>query len=297
MWLCPKCAHAARFPDPHEPWPVGWTCAACGYAITHREGIPCLAPDLADSDAGFDPDLFEKLAQVEEQNFWFVNRARLIAHLLRLHCSACREFLEIGCGTGSVLLALRQRFAGVSLVGSELHLRGLAVARRRLGGDATLLQMDARKIPAAGQFDVIGAFDVLEHIPEDERVLAAIRDALKPAGWLIAAVPQHPWLWSPADEVAHHVRRYARGELEGKLQAAGFRVVASTSFNAVLLPLMAASRLRLRASPNPDPMSEMQIGRSLNKALGSVLALEVLLTSMGVRWPIGGSRFVVAQAR
>lgn len=295
MWLCPKCAHPVRFPDPCKPWPLGWKCGTCADVIAHREGIPCLAPDLIDSSAGFDTDLFEELAQFEESNFWFVNRARLIAHLLRQHCPACREFLEIGCGTGSVLLALRKQLPRVSLVGSELHLRGLAVARRRLGDDAMLLQMDARKIPATGQFDVIGAFDVLEHIAEDQIVLAEIRNALKPGGSLIIAVPQHPWLWSPADETARHVRRYARGEIERKLRAAGFHIVRSTSFNAVLLPLMAVSRLRLRLSRNPQPISELQIGGRLNKILGSALALEVFLTSIGVRWPVGGSRFVVAR--
>lgn len=295
MWLCPKCGSTGEFPDPARPWPVGWTCRTCAEAIEIREGVPCLAPDLIESSVGFDADLFEDLAKVEESNFWFVNRAELIGRLLQQHCPECRALLELGCGTGSVLLALHKRLPGVVLTGSELHLRGLSVARRRLGSSATLLQMDARKIPATDHFDAIGAFDVLEHIAEDEVVLAQIHKALKPGGVLLVAVPQHPWLWSPADEVARHVRRYARGEIERKLETAAFRVVHTTSFNALLLPLMAASRLRQRLSRDAQPMTELQVGGLLNKSLAAALALEVFLTSKGMRWPVGGSRFVVAR--
>lgn len=75
---------------------------------------------------------------------------------------------------------------------------------------AACAQMDARAIPAEAVFDLIGAFDVIEHIEEDEAALAAIHRALAPGGVAIIAVPQHPWLWSEADDVAHHARRYSR---------------------------------------------------------------------------------------
>src|ERR1700687_2990689 len=145
MWCCPSCRHAANFNDARQPWPQGWTCGACNFVVPHSDGIPCLAPELADTSVGFDPKLFETLAGLEERNFWFVNRARLIASLLRKHFPRSRNFLEIGCGTGSVLLALCDARPQLTLAGSELHCRGLAFARRRLGPDALLLQMDARK--------------------------------------------------------------------------------------------------------------------------------------------------------
>jgi SAM-dependent methyltransferase len=174
----------------------------------------------------------------------------------------------------------------------------MGFARRRLGDGVTLVQMDARRIPAREEFDVTGAFNVDEHIREDEAVLAEIRAALKPAGGAIISVPQHPWLWSPADDAALHQRRYARGELEAKLERAGLRILHSTSFNTLLLPLMLASRtlMNLRARrTKPDALAEFNIALSLNRALSAVLRLEVELISAGMRWPLGGSRFVVAQ--
>jgi SAM-dependent methyltransferase len=267
--------------------------------VPHRGGFACTAPALAEGSHGFDAELFKKLVRFEETNFWFVSRAKLIVRLIKSHFPDVRNLLEIGCGTGSVLLALRREFANADLLGSELNLQGLAFARQRLDPSVSLLQMDAQNIPATSMFDVIGAFDVIEHIEDDEKVLRSIAVALRPGGVSVIAVPQHRWLWSQEDEAAHHVRRYARGELEEKLARAGFTILRSTSFNAILLPLMVASRLKLRLQSwrgvTAEPLSEMEIGGRLNKLLTLALSLEVFLTGCGFSWPAGGSRFVVAR--
>ena len=159
--------------------------------------------------------------------------------------------------------------------------------------------MDARNVPVIEQFDVIGVFDVIEHIADDQRVLDQIYAALKPNGGVVIAVPQHPWLWSQADMDAHHQRRYRGRELEAKLINAGFRIHYSTSFNALLLPLMIASRmtatLRVGRGAKPVPLAELAIPSWLNGILSLLLRLEVLVTLAGVRWPFGGSRLVVAR--
>jgi SAM-dependent methyltransferase len=298
MWCCPKCRSAAEFADP-RPWPQGWTCSRCGFALTHRNGIACLGPQISDTAAGFDPALFDILAKFEETSFWFVNRARLIVLLLKRYFPHAGNLLEIGCGTGSVLLALRTAFPQLELAGSELFPQGLEFARKRLNSSVLLLQMDARAIPAISEFDVIGAFDVLEHIGEDERVMRQIYAALKPGGGTIIAVPQHPWLWSPTDDAARHQRRYFRGELESKLQTAGFRIRHSTSFMSLLVPAMIVSRiwlnLKARCGMKLDPLSELQVPAWLNRTFSAIVRLEVALTSAGIKWPLGGSRFVVAQ--
>lgn len=299
MWCCPKCLSPVVFSDPHRPWPPHSACDTCGFAAPLVDGIPCLAPELADSPLGSDLQHFSTLVKFEQSNFWFVNRARLITALIQKHFPRACDFFGIGRGTGSVLLALRTALPQLILAGSDLHSCGLAFARERLGPGVALLQMDARRIAARGQFDVIGAFDVIEHVAEDEQVLSEIFAALKPGGGTIIAVPQHPWLWSPEDDAAFHQRRYERGELESKLQKAGFRVWNSTSFNCMLVPLTVASRLvmilRARHGIGHEPLAELKIGDQLNRALSSVLRLEVILTCGGLRWLVGGSRFVVAQ--
>ena len=107
------------------------------------------------------------------------------------------------------------------LFGSEYLEEGLVYARQRVP-TAEFTQMDARCIPYESELDAIGAFDVLEHIEEDEAVLQQIYKALKPGGFVFITVPQHHWLWSAVDEYACHVRRYGANELHEKVRQGGF---------------------------------------------------------------------------
>jgi SAM-dependent methyltransferase len=281
----------------NEPiWPSAWACPKCGHVVQLTETIPTFAPELADTVTGFDPKSFEELAQLEAGHFWFRARNQLIVGLANRVFPLAQRFLEIGCGTGFVLSALAEARSWERLAGSELHPSGLAHARRRLPRRVEFVQMDARNIPAAAVFDLTGAFDVIEHIPEDETVLRGLRAATETGGGTIITVPQHPWLWSRADEVAHHQRRYRRGELESKLRRNGFAVLFSSSFTALLLPLMAASRLKRGTAGTKEDAYEFRINPGINRLMFEVLRAEVGLTLAGVPWPAGGSRVVVARA-
>lgn len=259
------------------------------------DGFPAYAPALARQGSGYDPAAFERLAELEAGNFWFTGRNALITWAVRRHLDAPRAILEVGCGTGFVLGALRKAFPGARLTGSELFVVGLEVARARAPG-AELVQMDARDIPFTGAFDVVGAFDVLEHIEEDQAVLDQIHQTLVPGGLAVVAVPQHRWLWSPADEHAHHVRRYTSEDLHRKLEDANFDVLMSTSYMTLLLPLMAFARLRDRRCVRAyDPFAELRVPGWTNRLLGAVFGLERILIRSGLRLPVGGSRLVVAR--
>jgi len=195
-----------------------------------------------------------------------------------------------------VLSGLRSAYPKARLSGSEIFLSGLRFAKTRLP-DVTLMQMDARAIPFTAHFDAIGAFDVLEHIEQDEAVLAQIHAALKPGGHLIATVPQHRWLWSAMDDYAFHFRRYTARELQDKCTAAGFEVVRSTSFVSFLLPAMLAARLGKRDVDleTLDSTAELRINPVLNTLFYGIMRLEALLIRLGLNFPAGGSRLVIAK--
>lgn len=271
-------------------------CPSCGAAPATIDGFRAYAPALAQASQGFKEVFFEGLARIEADSFWFRGRNRLIIWALQRSCPPALSFLEIGCGTGYVISGVAEAFPHATLKGSEIFTRGLAFAKQRLP-DSELFQMDARAIPYRGEFDAIGAFDVLEHIAEDEHVLAEVHSALKPGGVLLASVPQHPWLWSRTDDWACHVRRYQRGELERKARAAGFTVLLSTSFVTTLLPAMLASRLVQRHAPAAefDPIAEFKIPSALNGLFYGCLLAELQAIRLGVRLPVGGSRFLVAR--
>lgn len=245
---------------------------------------------------GFKSHYFKELAELEAGNFWFRARNKFILFALHKYSPELKSFLEIGCGTGFVISAISKRFPKSKLSGSEYLEEGLVYARQRLP-DAEFTQMDARFIPYESEFAAIGAFDVLEHIEEDEVVLQQIFKALIPGGSVFITVPQHRWLWSAVDEYACHVRRYSVNDLHNKVCMAGFEMIRSTSFVSTLLPAMYLSRLmqRNKMDVKMDTMAELRINPILNKIFEWMLSFELLMIRIGVNLPFGGSRLIIAR--
>jgi len=245
---------------------------------------------------GFNLQYFKKLAELEAGNFWFRARNKLILWALHKYSPALKSFLEVGCGTGFVTLAISKQFSEARLFGIEYLEEGLLYARQRVP-NAVFTQMDARCIPYKSALDAIGAFDVLEHIAEDEVVLQQICKALKPKGVVFITVPQHRWLWSAVDEYSCHVRRYSANELSQKVCSAGFEIIRSTSFVSTLLPAMYFSRVlkRRKIGVSIDAIAELRINPILNKLFEGLLNLELGIIRAGIDLPMGGSRLIVAR--
>lgn len=271
-------------------------CPGCDFFPIVVDGFDSYAPDFAHEGGGFKENYFSDLANLEEANFWFQTRNELILWALEKYSPNFQYFLEVGCGTGYVLKGISKKFPHSTLLGSEIFVAGLSFAAARLPL-VKLIQMDARNIPFENEFDVIGAFDVLEHIKEDEIVLTHMCEALKSKGLIFITVPQHAWLWSATDEYAQHERRYAASDIHLKIETAGFRILRSTSFITSLLPAMMIARLRQKKVLDHefDAAAELKISPLLNSFFYRILSTELALIKKGVNLPVGGSRLVVAQ--
>jgi SAM-dependent methyltransferase len=188
----------------------------------------------------FDPEIFKRFTDVEDRHFWFQVRNRIIATLvgqLTAGLPAGFRVLEVGCGTGVVLRALEPVCRRGRLTGMDLYEEGLAAARRRL--DCTLIQGDALEPPALPEpFDVVGSFDMIEHLEDDRRVLRNLAAMTRPGGALVVTVPANPKLWSYFDEANHHCRRYVPDDLAAKATEAGFEVEYLSHFMATIFPLV-----------------------------------------------------------
>jgi SAM-dependent methyltransferase len=235
---------------------------------------------------------YDEMRALEEGHWWFrARRARSAAFVRRAVAGGARRVLEIGCGTGGNLAHLAPRAPGARWYGIDADAGALALcAARGLGG---LVRADGLKLPLRdSSLGALLAFDVIEHFVDDAALLAELHRVLAPGGALVASVPQHPWLWSPHDEFLHHKRRYARGELESKLAAAGFGVELARGFNFLLLPPIALVRaLRRRArdrragpgapgasgAPRGSGTDFFELPAPLNAAMAGVFGLEELL--------------------
>jgi SAM-dependent methyltransferase len=246
---------------------------------------------------GFPSAAFEHLAGLEDRHFWFRSRNRLIVWALRRYFPHASRILEVGTGAGAVLKELRQRLPAVELVGTDVSTEALGIARTRVPG-AHFVELDLRSLELENEFDVVCAFDVLEHVDGDDDALARLFGAARIGGGLLITVPQYQWLWSKADDYGRHRRRYTKREIESKVEQAGFRVMRSTAWVCTLLPVVALSRLSegLRRGPY-DPRRELQLPSPINRSFELMLDAERLAIQRGLTLPFGSSRLIVAEKR
>ena len=289
MKICLKCKHRYNAID--------WRCPHCRWTPEVRDGFTSFPCEDKNKFEGFNPNHYKSLFDLEQNNFWFVSRNKLIQWAFKKYFTDEKKFFEIGCGTGFVLWGLRNCDHELNLFGADLFTQGLHYAQSRVP-DATFFQVDACKLPFENEYDVIGAFDVLEHIIDDETGLKQISRACKENGGIMISVPQHEFLWSSADDHAQHVRRYSRHELASKLNKAGFEIVRITSFVTLLFPFMFISRMfKRKVKREYDPISELKIRGLLNTIMLKILDFELLLIRFGISFPMGGSLFVVARKK
>jgi SAM-dependent methyltransferase len=264
------------------------------------DGFRCYAPASAVECTDYPNEGFDVTAEVEANSFWCRSRNRILRQIVERFTDRSRKLtmLEIGCGIGGVVAELRQ-IPNLRLTASEIYLQGLRYARSRFP-DVDFIQLDATDMPFHGRFDIVGAFDVLEHIQADDRVIHAVHQSLRPGGVFIVTVPQYQWMWSPLDEVVHHKRRYGRSELLLKLRRNDFDVVFCSSFVTALFPAMAASRLlaRTRATQSDTRKafaSQVTLSPAANRLCDWVMRVDELALRAGLSLPFGGSLLVVAR--
>lgn len=293
--LCPNCGARRDAAIGGALLPADWRCGACAWSPTFESGVALTKPEDRGRIVGVDPAAFAQLDVIEAGHFWFETRRALIVSMLNRVAPSAASYLEVGCGGGFVLASIAKARSWRHIVGVELHTEGLAIARARLPANVELIQASAETRLAESAFDVVGGYDVVEHIADDVGALAAMHRLLRPGGVILLTVPQHAWLWSASDDLALHQRRYRRGELEDKLRRTGFEILHSTSFNSLLLPLAMISRLAPGRSDDERLKQEGRPGAAVNAVLRGVLEAETALTRAGVRWPVGVSRLVAAR--
>ena len=190
-----------------------------------------------------------------------------------------------------MLAWLARQQPALKFTGIDPYPQALAHTARHLSG-AELYQSNIMDADFPAAFDVVGCFDVLEHIPDDQGALDSLAARVRPGGGLILTVPQHPRLWSAADEIGHHQRRYTRLLLLSRLKASGLTCVRVTSFVTSLLPVM---WVRRNGAPSREQaLAELHPTRIANAFGRVLLRVETRLIAAGVSFPWGGSLLVVA---
>ncbi len=217
-------------------------------APTEPMAGPAAAASAQEStDAATPPEVFdavnaERLMEADADHWWFRSKAAFVSSALRRCVSPGGGdgwLVDVGAGAGGVTARLGWAPQRTLVVEGSAPL--VARARHRHGLAATRGLVD--QLPVAGGTAEVACFlDVLEHLEDPGAALAEARRALRPGGWLVVTVPAHRWLWSEADELLGHVRRYRRGELADQVEASGFSPIVLTHIFSWLVPPVWATR-------------------------------------------------------
>ncbi|MBL9051707.1 MAG: class I SAM-dependent methyltransferase, partial [Tabrizicola sp.] len=231
-----------------------------------------------------DRTIYDSINELEANHWWFVARRRIIASLIKrfLPGNPDPELMEAGCGSGGNLPMLAQ-FGRLDAFEYDATAREHASKKSGLDVQPGALP---HEIPFAPKnYDLIGLFDVLEHIESDAEALTALAGRLKDGGRLLVTVPAYQFLWSQHDVRNHHFRRYSRSTLEAVVQKAGLKLVYISYFNTFLFPLAAAARL-VKNMVGSDAPDDKMPGRLVNALFTRIFAAESFLLGR-IRLPFG----------
>jgi len=293
QFYCPKCKNELIREK------ESYTCTNCSGHYFILEGIPSFV-DNPNPEYGYKGEYFKELYEIEKVHFWQIGRRELIYDVLKKSCTRNGQnifqakMLEIGCGNGSVLHYLEEK--GVAIEGGDIFFEGLKFCRKR--SKASLYHIDALNMPFKEEYDIVGAFDLIEHIEDDLLLLQEIRRVLKPDGKLIITVPANKLLWGEFDIMSLHKRRYRRIELIEKLEKSGFVVEKISFFLFFVFPTVFLFRLmRSILKGNNSHISkfmELKIIPFLNSLFLGLLKLERVLIRY-INLPYGCSLIVLAR--
>jgi SAM-dependent methyltransferase len=258
------------------------------------EGILVPPFEVRHRDEEYDPSAFDVLAEMQDDHFWYRGRHRYILHALqsilagtgRLGRGELRS-IDLGGGCGGWVKYLQRQagstFCEIALADSSL--RALRMARAGIADDVSCYQADLMNLGWEARWDVAFLLDVIEHLPDDIAALRQVHTALKPGGLLFVTVPALRCFWSYNDDLANHLRRYSRKDLETLALQSGFKLLRSQYFLFFASPLLYLAR---RFAPDLKAMTREDIRAHLarthrtppariNGLLDRVMALEEAL--------------------
>ena len=237
--------------------------------------------------------VYNRLDQLEGQHWWFTARRKILKNVIAQFApkKAQLRLMEAGCGTGGNLKMLS---AFGKLDAFELDDEARVIAKGKLPMDIKSGMLPDHVPYQPGSFDVVVAFDVIEHVEHDVESLASLGKQLAPGGRLVMTVPAMPWLWSKHDETHHHYRRYTKASLNEALVQAGLKPVRISYFNTLLFPMIAGIRLLRQALNIKETADDKMPSPAVNSVLKSIFSFESNWVGR-VSMPVGVSLLAVAQ--
>lgn len=236
--------------------------------------------------------IYERMSSSEQEHWWFVGRRKIITDLLRkLPLPPEARILEAGCGTGGNLRMFSE-FGKVYAFEPEPS--ALTRAREKKIGEVTRGSLPDDIPYSAGEFDLVAALDVLEHVEPDRESLESLARFIKPGGWLLITVPAFQGLWSVHDILHHHKRRYTKPLLRALFRNTALRIRLLSYFNTWLFPIALVFRYYKKLLRKQDSREDNIPPAAINRLFAGIFASERFLIGR-ISLPAGLSLILLAQ--
>lgn len=233
--------------------------------------------------------------EIEETHWWYAGRRLILKSFIEkavrhLNTKESLQILDVGCGTGANLEMLDQ-FGETR--GVDVSDEALAFCRKR--GLTNVEKGLAEDLPFEDEsFDLVTAFDVVEHLDNDLAGLKEMQRVLRGTGKALLFVPAFMFLWGVQDDVSNHRRRYTKNELCARLVQAGFEIERITYANLTFFfPILTGRLLMKLTGFRPASENNLTVG-ALNDPLGKLFGLERLFLHY-MNFPFGVSLICVAK--
>ncbi len=220
---------------------------------------------------------YARMAEHEANYWWHVGRLRIIETSIMRFATKRRnlKILNVGCGTGGTIDMLEQ-FGTVD----NVDVSDDAIAFMKQRGYKRIKKVKGIKLPFKDKaYDIVAAFDVLEHIKDDSAALKEWKRVLKDDGAVILTVPAYSWLWSDHDVSLHHFRRYTVGRLKSVVAIAGLKAVKRSYAIVFSLPMVVGFRFlnKLLGRKTDSETSYVPVPDFINSLFIKILFIEAWL--------------------
>lgn len=242
-----------------------------------------------------DKQYYAILNGVQERHWWYVARRKILDRVLtRVYAEGVPggKLYDLGCGVGANLPVL-EKFG--ETLGVDMSPEAVAFCRER--GATNVVQADLNRLEglADGSAAVVVLADVIEHLDDEVPCLEAAKRALAVNGVLIVTVPAYMFLWSPADDLNHHRRRYTAGSL-GKVIGQMLSIEHLTYFNTLLFGAILCGRVVEKALNRGGDDGAQVPQEPMNSLLRRLFELEANVVA-DRQLPFGVSILCVARKR
>lgn len=244
-------------------------------------------------------DYYQEYYHLERKNWWFIARKKILSDQVQKLFQNKKDLkiLNVGAALGASTIML-QEFGTVTSL--EYNKECCEFVKKELGMD--FINGSITELPFNdNEFDLVCAFDVVEHVQDDSLAIKELHRVCRPGGYTFTTVPTFKFMWSEHDDINEHVRRYTMKNYLTLFNIKNTSVHFKSYFNFWLFFPVAAFRVVssfLKGNKKPDEIkSDMGKinGGVVANVLKNIFESETHFLKRSVRLPVGVSLMVISK--